>query len=195
MFIITERRIMDDRKIIELLFLRTESALDEISRKYSHLYMGIINALVNDGRDAEECANDVLLAVWNSIPPNEPDQLSAYICKLARRIGVDRFRYNTVGKRNGEYVLTLDELGECLPSENPFGAQAEQNEIIRSVLSDFIRGLDPETEILFVRRYIYLESVMSLAERFGLEENRVSVKLSRARKKLKKLLEKEGIRI
>jgi RNA polymerase sigma-70 factor (ECF subfamily) len=186
---------MDDREIIELLFRRTESALDEISRKYSHLYMGIIKALINDSRDAEECANDVLLAVWNSIPPNKPDHLSAYVCKLARRIGIDRFRHNTVGKRNGTYVLALDELEECLPSDNPFGAQSEKNEIIRSVLSDFIRGLDPETEILFVRRYIYLESVMSLAERFGLEENRVSVKLSRARKKLKKLLEKEGIRI
>ena len=89
----------------------------------------------------------------------------------------------------------MEELAECLPSENPFGAQAEQSEAIRNILSEFIRGLDPETEILFVRRYIYLESVMSLAERFEMDENRVAVKLCRARKKLKKLLEKEGIRI
>ena len=185
---------MDDQKIIELLFLRTESALDEISRKYSRLYTGILREIVSDACDAEECANDVLLAVWNSIPPHRPKNLSAYICKLARRIGIDRFRYNTVGKRNG-YTVALEELTECLPSENPFGEQAEQSEAIRNILSEFIRGLDPETEILFVRRYIYLESVMSLAERFEMDENRVAVKLCRARKKLKKLLEKEGIRI
>ncbi len=192
--IVTERRIMDDREIIEMLFERTESALEEISRKYSRLYMGIIMETVSDACDAEECANDVLLAVWNSIPPNRPNNLSAYICKLARRIGIDRFRYNTVGKRNG-YAVALDELAECLPLEDPFGASAEQSKTIRSVLSEFIRGLDPETEILFVRRYIYLESVTSLAERFETDENRVAVKLCRARKKLKKLLEKEGVQI
>ena len=193
--IVTERRIMDDRKIIELLFERKESALDEISRKYSRLYTGIIREMISDVCDAEECANDVLLAVWSSIPPNCPNNLSSYICKIARRIGVDRFRYNTVGKRNCGYTVTLDEIEECLPDVEPFGAHAEQSEIIRNVLSDFIRGLDPETEILFVRRYIYLESVMSLAERFDTDENRIAVKLCRARKKLKKRLEKEGIQI
>ena len=185
---------MDDREIIEMLFERRESALGEISRKYSRLYTGILMETVSDVCDAQECANDVLLAVWNSIPPNRPNNLPAYICKLARRIGIDRFRYNTVGKRNG-YAVALDELSECLPSDEPFGAEAEQSERIRNILSDFIRGLDPETEILFVRRYIYLESVTSLAERFEMEENRVAVKLCRARKKLKKLLEKEGIRV
>ena len=67
--------------------------------------------------------------------------------------------------------------------------------MIRAVLSEFIRGLDAETEILFVRRYIYLESVAELATRFGMNRNSVSVKLYRARKKLKKILEKEGIQI
>ena len=66
---------------------------------------------------------------------------------------------------------------------------------MQAVLSDFLRDLDPETEILFVRRYMYLESVAELARRFELDENRVSVKLYRARKKLKKVLEKEGIKV
>ena len=42
---------------------------------------------------------------------------------------------------------------------------------------------------------MYLESVADLARRFELDENRVSVKLYRARKKLKKVLEKEGIKV
>ena len=190
--IVAERRIMDDRQIIEMLFARTESALDEISRKYSRLYTEILRETVGNACDEEECANDVLLAIWNSIPPNRPNNLSAYICKIARRIGIDRFRYNHVGKRNG-YTVALDEIAECLPDRELFDEHAEQSERIQRILSDFLRGLDPETEVLFVRRYIYLESVMSLAARFDLDENRVAVRLCRARKKLKKLLEKEGI--
>ena len=63
------------------------------------------------------------------------------------------------------------------------------------MLSDFIRGLDPETRVLFVRRYVYTESVSSLAKRFQMKEGTVSVRLLRARKKLKTFLEKEGIHI
>ena len=187
----TERSIMDDSKIIELLFLRAETALDEVSHKYSRLYKGIIREMLGNEEDTEECANDVLLAVWNTIPPNRPDSLCAYICKIARRIGINKFKYNTRQKRNTGYTVMLSELGDCIPADEPKVPSLGHSEEIRRVLSDFIRSLDPETEILFVRRYIYLESVADLALRFGMAENRISVKLYRARKKLKKALEKE----
>ncbi|MBE6638286.1 MAG: sigma-70 family RNA polymerase sigma factor [Ruminococcaceae bacterium] len=186
---------MDDNRIIELLFERAETALNEVSHKYSRLYKGIIREVLSDECDIDECANDVLLAVWNTIPPNRPNSLTAYICKIARRIGINRLKYNTRQKRNTGYVAMLLELDDCLPFVEPIDDSDERSELIRSVLSDFIRSLDPETEILFVRRYMYLESVTDLAKRFELDENRISVKLYRARKKLKKVLEKEGIKV
>ena len=85
----------------------------------------------------------------------------------------------------------LSELGECLeasemPSETDDG-------VLARVLSEFLRSLDGETEVLFVRRYIHMESVASLASRFEMSENHVSVKLYRARKRLKERLRREGI--
>ena len=181
---------MDDREIIELLFLRTESALDEISRKYSHLYMGIIKALIDDSRDAEECANDVLLAVWNSIPPNKPDHLSAYVCKLARRIGIDRFRHNTVGKRNGTYVLTLDELEECIASTE---GDPTDGVALREALDRFLREQPAQSRIVFLQRYWYFRSIKEIAKDADMSENAVKVMLHRVRERLKAFLEKEGI--
>lgn len=192
---VTERNIMDDKRIIELLFERRQAALDEVSDKYSRLYKGIIREILSDECDIDECANDVLLALWNTIPPNRPNSLSAYICRIARNIGINRLKYNTRQKRSSGYVLTLSELNDCLPEEALADDSGDINGIIRPLLSDFLRELDPETEILFVRRYIYLESVANLAKRFEMDENRISVKLYRARKKLKKILEKEGIKI
>lgn len=183
---------MEDQTIIALLWERSESALDEVSAKYARLYQSILREILSDDCDIEECGNDLLLAVWNSIPPNHPDCLPAYICKLARHIGIDRFRHNTRQKRNTGYTILLSELEDCLPSE-PMSHSEEDSAEIRQVLSDFVRLLDPETQILFIRRYIYLESVTELAKRFELSENHISVKLYRARKKLKKMLEKEGI--
>ena len=68
---------MDDNRIIELLFERAETALNEVSHKYSRLYKGIIREVLSDECDVEECENDVLMAVWNTIPPNRPDSLSS----------------------------------------------------------------------------------------------------------------------
>ncbi len=182
---------MDDSKIIDQLFDRGENALDELSRKYSRLYKGILREMLGDESDVEECANDVLLAVWNSIPPSRPDSLPAYVCRIARNIGINRLKYNKRQKRDSGYTVLLSELDDCIPDT---GADfREESRRIGSVLSDFIRNLDAETRILFVRRYIYLESVTSLAKRFGMSENAVSVKLFRARIKLKKVLEKEDI--
>ena len=62
-------------------------------------------------------------------------------------------------------------------------------------MNRFVRDLDTVTQVLFVRRYVWLESVESLAKRYGFSENTVAVRLYRARKKLKKVLEKEDIQI
>ena len=146
---------------------------------------------MQDSQDVEECSNDTLMAVWNSIPPNRPQNLSAYICTLARRIGIDRLRYQTRKKRGTGYDFALSELENCLPDtqiSNP-----EDDIHIRAVLSKFLKELDVTTRVLFIRRYVWLEAVSSLAKRYNMAENTISARLLRARKKLKKVLEKEDI--
>ena len=188
---------MDDKTIKTLLFERSENALGEISEKYSGLYKKVIRDILNDENDVEECEDDVLLALWNSIPPNDPESLPAYICTVARRIGINRYKHNKRQKRGDGLVYTVSELEDCIQyttSENTSVSQAYADHINR-VLSNFLSALDVETRILFVRRYVFFESVKSLADRFDMKENTVSVKLYRARRKLKKTLRMEGIYI
>ena len=188
---------MEDVKIIEMLFERQEKVLELISSKFKNLYKSVIEQILDDKEDVLECENDVLLAIWNSIPPNRPNSLAAYICKLARNISINRYKYNKRAKRDSGYALVLDELGECIPdkiSKTLYDDIAEQKEI-KTILNDFIKGLDAETRVIFIRRYFYLESVSSIAKRYKISENAVAVKLHRTRKKLHKLLEEEGISI
>lgn len=182
---------MEDNQILSALLQRKESALTDLSAKYGRLYRSILWEILEDIQDVEECANDTILAVWNSIPPNTPQNLPAYICKIARRIGIDRLRYQTRKKRGNGYAAVLSELENCLPdtkTPNP-----EDSIHIRTVLSNFLWELDITTRVLFIRRYVWLESVSSLANRYQMAENTVSARLSRVRKKLKKVLEKEDI--
>ena len=182
---------MEDNQILSALLDRNQAALDQMSIKYGRLYRSILWEILEDNRDVEECVNDTLLAVWNSIPPNRPQNLSAYICQIARRIGIDRLRYRTRKKRGSGYAAALSELENCLPDTQ--NTNPEDSIHIRFVLSKFLRELDITTRVLFIRRYVWLESVSSLANRYKLAENTVSARLSRARKKLKKVLEKEEI--
>lgn len=185
----------EDLKIVEQLFDRNEQVLEHISVQYKGLYKNILKQLLNSKEDVDECENDVLLAVWNSIPPNRPQNFRAYICKLARNIGINRFKYNTRAKRGDGYAVILDELSEVIPDRlaaNSY-AEAEMKQLISTVISDFLKQLGTETRVLFIRRYYYLETVSSLAGRYKMSENKVAVRLFRARKKLHKLLEEEGI--
>ncbi len=183
---------MNDEKIIELLFSRNEDALREIQAKYSSLIKGIARGILGDESDVCEIENDVLLSAWNSIPPTRPHHLPSFLCKIARSASIDRLRYYNRKKRGGEFLTITAELCEIA---DDFDDSADRSERIGSVINDFVSSLDAETQVLFVRRYFYLESVSSLSLRFGMKENQISVKLYRARKKLKSALKKEGITI
>ena len=187
-----DENVLSDAAIIEGLFLRDETALQELSRKYARLYVSMLRELLNDEEDVKECGNDVLLAVWNSIPPARPAHLPSYVCTLARRIGINRYRHNTRQKRGGEYTVMLSELTDCIPDRSEPAARDTAERIGRAV-SDFLRTQEADVRVLFVRRYFYMESVSELARRFDMSENVISVKLHRARKKLKKVLKQEEI--
>ncbi|MBR2459664.1 MAG: sigma-70 family RNA polymerase sigma factor [Clostridia bacterium] len=187
---------MDDLTIIRLLHERSEEGLVHLKDKYSRLYKGVLNGILGETADIEECENDVLLAVWNTIPPNSPHYLSSYICRIARNIGINRYKSNTRQKRGaGECDVMLSELEDCIPDS--FGDhmydQMEWGQRVNFMLDSFLRGLDAEVRVLFIRRYIFAESVRSLSQRYDIGEKQIALKLFRARKKLKKMLEKEDI--
>ena len=183
---------MEDRQIIDLLFARDEQGLKYTKEKYDPLCKSILRQALSDQSDIDECANDVLMALWNSIPPNYPDHFPSYISRIARRIGINRFKYNTRKKRKTECDIVLSELEGCIPAPNHLETRQDARQL-RHVLNSFLQELDPQTRVLFLRRYYYLESVKSLAQRFGVSANFVSVRLHRARAALRTLLEKEGI--
>lgn len=107
---------MEDSKIIELFFERSEQAIAELSYKYGGVCRKIAFNILNNLQDVEECVNDTYLEAWNSIPPQNPNPLVTYICKITRNIALKKYRYNTAKRRNGFYDISLSELEECIPS-------------------------------------------------------------------------------
>lgn len=172
---------MEDSKIIDLFFLRSDMAIAELEKKYGALCKKLAFRILNNSQDAEECVNDAYLAVWSNIPPNRPDPLRAYLCRIVRNLSIKKYKVNTAEKRNSFYDISLEELAECIPARETVEDQWKAKE------------LDQKSRILFLRRYWYSESLAELASEFQITEHNAAVRLSRIRAKLRKYLSKEGI--
>lgn len=173
---------MDDKQIIRLFFERSEQAITELSEKYGDLCLRIANNILHDPQDAEECVNDAWLGAWNTIPPQHPDPLRAYICRIVRNLALKKLRANSAQKRSGHPEVPLTELENCIP-DNSLEEQLSASELTAQI-NAFLSTLKPDDRILFIKRYWFSEPLPELAGAFGMTEHNVSVRLSRIRKRL-----------
>ncbi len=187
-------RIMDDKKIIDLLFARSETAIIELELRFGKSVKNICYNILGNTEDAEECANDTYLAVWNAIPPNKPSNLLPYVLKIARNLALKRVAHNTAAKRDSRYDVCLSELEACLPSNETVESEFARKELLKT-LESFILSLDSYDRTLFLRRYWYFDNAKDIASYMNLTENNVNVRLARIRKKLKKYLTERGVEI
>ena len=183
---------MDDSAIIKLLFDRSQSALGEIESKYGALCVKVSQNILGDPSDVEECLNDAYLAVWNTIPPQKPESLCAYICAVVRNLSLKRYHQNTAKKRASEYDVALDELCGCLCAQGSVEDEYDAKEAVVCV-NEFLRSESRTNRYIFVRRYFFADPVSDIAARVSMSENAVSVRLSRTREKLRAYLFKKGV--
>lgn len=184
---------MKDNEIIELYFKRDENAIVETQIKYGKYCKSIANNILSDISDAEECENDTYNAMWNSIPPQKPENLSAYIGKITRNISLKALRSKNAEKRKGnEAMLSLEELEECISLSTSIIDELDTEEVSK-LISDFLRSLPKTERQIFVCRYWYCDPISSICDRFGFRESRVKMILMRTRKKLAAHLTEKGV--
>ena len=182
---------MKDDVLVREIWDRNQSGIAAAKQQYGPYCLQISRNILHSEQDAEECLNDALLAAWNSIPPQKPENLKTYLGKLIREIAVDRWRKNRAKKRIGPSSLVpLDELEELI-GENALEETLEEAELARAI-SDFLRTLPQTERCLFLRRYWYYDSIRQICSRFGFGKSKVTVSLMRTRNKLAAYLKKEG---
>lgn len=185
---------MEDEAIIALYFDRDERAIGETKTKYGRLILSVAARLLSSEEDREECESDSYLALWNTIPPTNPDPFVAYISKIVRNIAISARRRLSADKRQGDtYAASLDELAEII-SAPAMEEQFSAAELGRAI-DRFLAEAGKENRVLFLRRYYFGESVTELAAEMKMNENAVSARLSRMRKQLSAYLIKEGFTV
>ena len=183
-----------DAELLELFFQRDQAALAGTQQKYGGLCCSIAHGILGSREDAEECMNDALLRLWESIPPEKPRSLAAYISVVVRNLACNRREASHTQKRgSGEFAVALSEIEDTLASpENP--ERVIDTIAIGDALDRFLDGLPAETRVMFVLRYWSELSIREIAARCGCGQSKVKRTLLRTRRELKAYLEKEGLR-
>jgi len=185
---------MEDIQIIELYWQRNEQAIAETSSKYGAFCFSIAKNILSIHEDAEECVNDTYHQAWNVIPPQRPNKFRPWLGKIVRNIALNLWNKNHAQKRYAGMTELLSELEDCIPSSQTVEREVEEKELTEYI-DRWLRSLDREDRILFVRRYWNGIALSELAKEQAVSPGKLAQRMYWLRHRLKTALEKEGIRI
>jgi RNA polymerase sigma factor (sigma-70 family) len=182
---------MEDKEIVRLYHERSEHAIEETKRKYGKMLRFTALRILGDDRDAEECENDVYLGAWDTIPPRSPENLPAYLIRIARNQALKRYHFLQAQKRNRTVTLSLEELGESLTGVETEGSSDGE---LADCLNEFLGGLKPQSRRAFVLRYWYYASIKEIMRECGMSKSQAESQLFRTRNQLRKFLSERGFK-
>ena len=184
---------MNDEQIIQMFFTRNEDAIRQTDGRYGAKLTRLSENIVGSREDAQECVNDTWLKAWNTIPPQKPQHLAAYLGRLTRNASIDCMRTRTRKQRGGhETELVLEELQDCIAHSANVEREIEGRELTAAI-NAFLGTLSAFDRNVFVCRYWYLDPVRDIAKAAHASESRIKSILFRLRKKLRKYLTEEGL--
>ena len=182
----------EDSEIVRRFFERDESALSDVNRKYGSYCSSIARNILGNEQSAEECVNDTLMRLWESIPPAKPNHLPAFIGKIVRNIAINAIRHDTALKRGGgEIDLILDEAEEMISGGDSVELTAQRHEIMAAV-NEWLGTITAKKRAVFVLRYWHCKSVSEVARCVGMSQTNVENVLKRERKKLVEYMKERG---
>ena len=185
---------MDDEKIIEMLFLRSEESISAIDLKYGAVCRKIAKNILGNEQDAEECVNDAYLGIWKTVPPEKPRPFSSLLYRIVRNLAISKLSANTAQKRNAVFEELFAELEDYLPSAETVESSIEEKELA-AVIEDFLDTLTAENRKVFILRYWYSQSYEDIGRDMGMSKSNVSMRLLRTKEKMRKYLEERGVEI
>lgn len=179
-----------DSKIIELFFSRSEEALTELSAKYGRLCSKIAYGILKNKEDTEECLNTSYMHLWNSIPPQKPDSLRAYLCAVVRNNA-----FAIYSKSKYRYCEdSFEELSGIITDSRTIEELSDSAQL-SELLNGFLADTDRKNRKIFMARYYYNMSIAEIADKLFMSESAVKTRLSRLRQALRTYLSERGVNV
>ena len=166
-----------------------ESAFQEIVERYQSKVFSIIHGIVRQRNDVEDIAQQVFAKVYFSIKNFDfRSSLITWIYKITVNECFDYLRKKKVRKLVYESDLSEDEVRRVENTEPSVDRQppADSSLAQRDYLLKLLTRVSDEERMLLMMKEVEGFSVEELAQKTGMNENTIKVKLFRARQKLVK---------
>lgn len=157
---------MDDSIILEHYLNGNPEAFELCMQKYGTECIGMAMGILNDGPDSEKCVNEVMTEAYELLPLRVPNDLRTWMLKSVRNRAVFTYLSMPQSRRDIGLSQTVQEVSALVLPEM-------EDEEIGSLLSVFLRSLEPLPRKLFVGRYWYNYSAKELAATYGMTESDV----------------------
>jgi RNA polymerase sigma-70 factor (ECF subfamily) len=166
-----------------------EAAFREIVERYQSKVFSIIHGIVRQRNDVEDIAQQVFAKVYLSLKSFDfRSSLITWIYKITVNECFDYLRKRKVRKLVYESDLSEDEVRRVENSEPAVDRQipADSSLAQRDYVLKLLTRVSEEERMLLMLKEVEGFSVEELAEKTGMNENTIKVKLFRARQKLVK---------
>ncbi len=175
-----------DADIIQRVLQGDRNAYALLVDRYRHLVYTLALRMLNNSEDAEEAAQDVFIKAYHALGTyNGHSKFSTWLYTITRNTCISRTRS---GKQP---VLPQEEenLAKLAGHDESHNLQQEQAGR-KKILAHAINMLAAEEAEIITLYYIQEQTVDELSKILGLGVSNVKVKLYRARKKLKEILDR-----
>ena len=157
---------------------------------FGYVYAIVWNCIrsVGSHEDAEECVNDIFIEEFRQFDEIEPGKLHGYIGTVAKRRAINCFHRLTAKPQ----AISIEEQSlQTLAAEDSV-EQDFDKAALRQVLLDQIRMLGEPDATIIMMKYFYDAAPDQIAKTVGMKQPAVRKRLSRAMKRLRDLLGKNG---
>lgn len=188
------RAPLPDEEIIDLYFERDERAVDETDLKYRKYLFAVAYNILYCNEDCEECLNDTYVGAWNTMPPQRPLNLKAFLTTILRRSAINRYREAQMQKRvPSNMTSALEELDYMLSGDTVDDEVDAKR--LGEVISAYLKTLSKRQRYIFMSRYYMAESIDKIASDMSVSKSTVNKEISLIKEGLKNTLEKEGYKV
>lgn len=177
---------VDETNLIDELKRKNPKALDYLVDRYSNLIFKAAYSVLNSKELSEECVNEVLLKIWESINSFNRDKskFTTWIIIITKYTSIDYIRK----EKKHSNVISIDDAE--LNINDDVDEEITSKELREKLLCE-IKKMDNENKEIFIRRLFLREPIKEIGERLGITESAVSNRLLRGKKKLMRIFKEE----
>ncbi len=161
-------------------------AFGRIVRRYQGIVSGIVYGMLGDFHKSEDIAQETFLVAWKKLGElRDVAKLPGWLCGIARNLAKKHL------ERNPKIPCLTDSDAETFPATSDDPAARLAREERNRLLWDALENIPEKFRVPLVLYYRSEQSVVDIAAALELSEEALHMRLSRARKYLRKELERQ----